>query len=96
MNTGHDELYVADKVIGKAGALLCVKGCVKVLFAKIASDAALKVLSEFGVYAKCDERVDYIKDRTGSKKCPMEALAADTQSPDEMYIRAKEFLQSQK
>ncbi len=96
MNTGHDELFVADKIIGKAGALLCVKCCVKVLFAKVASQAALKVLSEYGVDAICEEKVAYIMDRTGKEKCPMEVLAADTQSPNEMYMRVKEFLQNQK
>ncbi len=96
MNTGRDELYVADKVIGKAGALLCAKCCVKVLFAKVASEEALKMLSEYGVDTKCDEKVAYIKDRTGKQKCPMEGLAANTDSPDEMFLRAKGFVENLK
>ena len=94
INKENDELFVADKVIGKAAALLCIKCNVRMLFAKVISDAAIKILHDYGVDTRFDERVAFIENRTGTGKCPMEALAADTVSPDEMLKRAKDFLRS--
>ena len=65
MNTALDELYVADKVIGKAAALLCVKCSVKMLYAKVASEAAVKILKEHGIETSYDELAEYIKGQDG-------------------------------
>ena len=87
-----DDLYLADKVIGKAAALLCVHCGVKVLYAKVISEAALAVLQQYDIDTEYDKLVPYIRNREGDGKCPMEKLAHGISDPGEMLLRAQNFL----
>ena len=93
-NANKDELHVADKVIGKAAALLCVRCSVKVLYAKVVSEAALAVLTAHDIDVSYGRVVPFIKNREGDGKCPMEKLATGTSDPSEMLLRAVAFLKS--
>lgn len=93
-NPSHDELHAADKVIGKAAALLCALSGIKVLYAKVVSQAALDVLATYDIDVRYDIKVPYIKNRAGDGKCPMEKLASGTEDPSEMLLRAQDFLKS--
>ncbi|MBT3318758.1 MAG: DUF1893 domain-containing protein [Clostridia bacterium] len=94
MNNGGNELFLADKVIGKAAALLCAHCGVKVLYANVISEAALAVLQQYGIDAEYEIKVPFIKNREGNDKCPMEKLAHDVSDPGEMLLRAQNFLKS--
>lgn len=94
LNTENEELYVADKVVGKAAALLCAYCNVKMLYAAVISEAALEVLASYAIDVSYTALVPYIKNRSGDGKCPMEQLSSDTDSPEEMYRRVKEFLEN--
>lgn len=96
LNTVKEGLFIADKVIGKAAALLCVYCNIKMLYARVASKAAIEVLEDNGVDTNYDKLVPYIKNRTGKGKCPMEKLAKDVDSPEEMFNKAKDFLEKNK
>lgn len=95
-NTDRSELYVADKVIGKAAALLCVQCNAKMLYAKVISEAALSVLDKYKIDAAYDTLVPFIKNKEGDNKCPMEKLASGVDEPIKMLRRAKNFLETLK
>ena len=95
-NIDHDELYLADKVIGKAAALLCVHCNAKMLYAKVISQAGLSVLQDHGIEAKYDKLVPFIKNRERDGKCPMELLSDGVDKPSDMLKRAQNFLETMK
>ena len=68
---------VADKIVGKAAALLLIKCGVKEVYAKTASRAAEAVLKRHGVPFSYGVMTDCILNRDGTGPCPMEATVAD-------------------
>ncbi len=68
---------VADKVIGKAAALLLIEGNIHDLYAELISDGALEVLRDTDVKVIYGERVEKILNRDQTDLCPMEKLAQD-------------------
>lgn len=81
----------ADKVIGRATALLyCLLGVSRV-YGGIVSKSALEVLHRGGIEAEYDLLVPYIVNRAGDGRCPMETATAHITEPSEApaAIRAK-------
>ena len=79
------EYVLADKVIGKAAALLCIKSNIKTVFTSIISTPAIEVFKANGVYFEYDTEVPVIQNRTQTGLCPMESLSAGVDDPDVMY-----------
>ncbi len=65
---------IADRVIGKAAALLATGYKVKELYADLISQKAKEVLDRFPVVYQFKECVEYIQNRDKSDQCPMEKL----------------------
>lgn len=81
----------ADKVVGKATALLyCLLG-IQALWAGVISDAALKVLEAHGIPVQWRTRVPQIQNREGTGRCPMEQATEGISDPKDApaAIRAK-------
>jgi len=76
---------VADKVVGRAAALLCVYSGVAAVFATIASHEGIEVLLENHVSLEFDHSVPHIMDSKGTGVCPFEKLASTFSSPKEAY-----------
>jgi hypothetical protein len=73
----------ADKVVGKAAALLyCLLG-VRRVHGNVMSDAAVKVLRRNGIEVYWDRLTDGIRNRAGTGPCPMEAATMSIDDPDE-------------
>lgn len=71
----------ADKVVGKATALLyCLLG-VKAVYAAVISEPALEVLLRHGIAATWGQTVPYIVNRAGTGRCPMELATEDIDDP---------------
>ena len=68
---------VADKVIGKAAALLAAGFQVKALYADLISQRAIEVLDQYSVPYQYKECVDSIQNRDKSGQCPIEKLTED-------------------
>lgn len=64
---------VADKVIGKAAALVVLCG-VKELYAEVISLLALMLIRDAGIEVNFSVLVPYIRNRTGDDWCPLETL----------------------
>lgn len=71
----------ADKVVGKATALLYCLLKVRRLHTHIISDAAAEVLQQHGIPATWDEKVPFIINRDGTGRCPMELAAEHISDP---------------
>jgi hypothetical protein len=76
---------VADKVVGKAAALLCVYGGVSSVYAQVISEHAAKALQEHGVPYTFQEKVSYIINRSRTGMCPMEQKVLQVSDPKEAY-----------
>ena len=87
---------VADKVVGKGAAALMVLGGVKEVYAGVASSAALTLLHNSGVAARCDLEVPHIINRKGDGVCPVETLCGDCATAAECLPRIEQFMQQLK
>ena len=73
----------ADKVVGKAAALMyCLLG-VRQVHGNVMSDAAVKVLRRNGVEVYWDRLTDYIRNRANTGPCPLEAATMHIDDPEE-------------
>lgn len=82
---------VADKVTGKAAAVLSVLCGVKEVYSDLISEHALEVLQQGGVKASYLQKTPYIINRTKTGMCPMETLVLSAESPEEAAERLQEF-----
>lgn len=85
----------ADRIVGKAAALLYVKMGVSFVYAKVMGRSAMRVFDNAKIEYEYGEMTDFIKGRNGV--CPMEAAVADTDDPDlavEKLTRAVEAMRA--
>lgn len=81
LETDVSGFSAADKVVGKATALLyCLLG-IRKLYAKVISDDALDVLQAHGIEVQWDQQVPYIVNREGNGRCPMELATKHVSDP---------------
>lgn len=74
--------FVADKVVGRAAALLFVKGGVKEVCADVMSFPAEEILQKFNVVYEYKILTQGIVNRTGDGQCPMESAVLGVSDPD--------------
>ena len=84
----------ADKIVGKAAALLYVYMGIKAVYAEMLSVAAENVLRDNGIAYEYGEKVDRIINRKGDGPCPMEHAVANISSPQEALEAVKQKLKS--
>lgn len=74
---------VADKVVGKAPALLYVQLKPAAVYATAMSEAAHDILLANGIACGCEDLVPFIVNRAGDGQCPMDACVAGISDPRE-------------
>ncbi len=81
----------ADRVVGKAAALLYVLLGVKAVYANVVSTLAEEVLLGHGIAVEAQTRTERIINRAGNGFCPMETAVENISDPMEAYraIKAK-------
>ncbi len=87
---------VADKVAGKAVALLCVYAGIAAVYAEVLSTKAKGFFDQNGVVLEWRELVDNILDDKKQDMCPFEKEATSIPNPKEAYDRFKTLLQNMK
>ena len=87
---------VADKVIGKAAALLMVLGEIKEVHTLIISEPAIKVFEKYNIPCYYDKKVERIVNRTGDGLCPMETLCLDVEEPKKAFQKITDFIKTMK
>ncbi len=77
--------YVADKVTGRAAALLLIKGGIAGLHTELISTLAREILEQSGVALFFVKEVPAIRNRTGDGLCPMESAVRGVHDPERAY-----------
>lgn len=83
---------VADKVVGRAAAMLMVYGGVTEVYTNLISIRALELLREYGIPCTYVNTCDAVSNRRGDGICPMERTVAPVKDPAEAYEKLKEKL----
>ncbi len=86
----------ADKIVGKAVALLCLYAGIEGVYASVMSREAKELFEENAVHAEWDELVGNILGNCKSATCPFEKLAAEITDPAEAYKKLKALQDSLK
>ena len=84
---------VADRVMGKAAALLCVHVDVAYVFALTMSKSGLTILRKHGIYYEFEKMVPAILNIDRSCKCPLEKLVENLTNAEEAYEQIRELVQ---
>lgn len=85
LDSGEDTcgFSAADRVVGKAAAMLyCLLG-VRRVYGRVMSVGAVKLLRKNGVEAYWDTLTEAIRNRAGTGLCPMEAATQTIDEPED-------------
>lgn len=80
---------VADRVAGRAIALLCVYAKVRAVYAVTLSERGKAVFEEYAVHHEWDNLVESILDIDRAGMCPFEKLATEISDAAEAYRKLK-------
>ncbi len=81
----YDGYSAADKIVGKAAALLFASMRVRAVYGAVMSRGALSVLRREGIAASFGVLADTIVNRAGDGACPMELAVRDVEEPASAY-----------
>lgn len=81
----HTEIFAADRIVGKAAAMLYVLMKAKGVWAEVISRDATDLLSEYGIKFDYDILTDNIINRSGTGPCPMEQAVKNINDPQKAY-----------
>ena len=76
----------ADRIVGKAAAMLYVLMGVKGVFAEVISESGLAVLKKYGVCVEYATLTPNIESRDGIGLCPMEQTVLTIDEPSAAYV----------
>jgi hypothetical protein len=76
---------VADRIVGRAAALLFVFSGVKAVFAVTASDGGIEELKKNSIFCEYENKVTNILNLKKTDACPFEKLVAKLSNPEKAY-----------
>ena len=76
---------VADKIVGKAAAMLFVKAGIKEVYAEVLSESGKEFLERNGVQTEYKILTERIINRAGTGVCPMEKTVENLSDVNEAY-----------
>lgn len=85
-----ENAIVADKVIGKAAALILKEANIKELYAELISENAIELIDKTNIKYRYNKKVREIRNRDNTDICPMEELALESNNADELIEKIKE------
>lgn len=80
---------VADKVVGKAAAMLCRYANVGEVYAEVISEKGIRALKEKGIMFEYGKLVPEILNRRRDDTCPFEKLVSNCRDEKECYEKIK-------
>lgn len=86
----------ADKIVGKAAALLYSYMKVGTLYAKVIAEKALQVCNKNGIVTEYEIITPEILSRTGDGRCPMEKIVENIEDPSSAVETLKNALEKMK
>lgn len=81
---------IADKVIGRAAALILVDSNIKEVYADLISQNAIDILDKSNIPYEYKAQVKEIRNRDNTGMCPMEELSLKCVSADELIEKIEE------
>ena len=75
--------YAADKIVGKAAAMLYTLLGIKVVFAEVLGEKAKEIFDKNGIEFECNTLTENIINRQGTGLCPMEEAVKDIDNADD-------------
>jgi len=85
---------IADRIVGRAAALLCAYSKATSVFAITISGEAIKVLEDNKIFHRFENRVPNILNYEGNDICPFEKLVMGLTKPEEAYEKLKSFVET--
>lgn len=85
---------VADKVVGKAIALLCIQAGIQAVYALTLSLKAKQFLEKHSIHLEWETLVDKILNASGTDTCPFEKAVMKIENPEEAYKKLKAISES--
>lgn len=83
---------LADKIVGKAVAMVAAYGGICAVYSPLASEAARRVLIQHRIELQADRLVPLILNRRNDGPCPMERLTLPLEQPKDAVLALKEFV----
>lgn len=74
---------IADRIIGKAAAMLAVAGGAKAVYGEVMSESGLQMLTVHGVEARYGTLTPAIRNRENTGLCPMEQTVLTLNDPQD-------------
>jgi hypothetical protein len=87
---------IADRVAGKAIALLCVYAGIRQVYAEVMSKNAKVIFEKSGIFYEWKELVNNILDLNRNRICPFEKATTDISDPEVAHAEFEKLLQSLK
>ena len=85
---------VADRIVGRAAALLCAYSKAASVFAVTISEEGKKVLEGWNIFCQFENSVAHILNYHKTDVCPFEKLASNLSDPNEAYEKLKTYTPS--
>lgn len=85
MESSLHNAAMADRIIGLAVAMLCLRAQIASVYASIVSQGALDILEKQGVKVSSKSVVPHIFDYDGTDVCPFEKLAERCGEPSRLF-----------
>jgi hypothetical protein len=82
---------LADKIVGKAVAMVAAYSGVSAVYSPLASEAAQSVLTKHRIELQAEHLVPLILNRRNDGPCPMEKLTMPLERPPDAVSALKEF-----
>lgn len=83
---------IADRVIGKGAAMLCVYLNIERVYGELMSQSGINVLHKSNIKYTVKESCKSIKNRDKTDLCPIEKRSVDIEDPEVLLKRIKSFL----
>ncbi len=83
---------LADKIVGKAVAMVAASANLRAIYSPLASEAAQQVLLRHQILLTADRLVPLILNKRGDGPCPMERLTLPLENPQSAMTALREFV----
>lgn len=80
------DAYIADRVTGKAAAMLLSDASIAGIYTDLISEGAVKIFENHNIQVIYDKRVDHILNRDKSGSCPIEYISKDLKTDDTVAL----------
>ncbi len=95
LGSGLAGASLADKIVGKAVALVAVHAGIRAVYSPLASEEGRRVLESRGIQLQADRMVPLILNKRGDSACPMERLTMPLDDPQEAVTALTAFVAGQ-